>query len=186
MVLWATPECKAGGGVFRLHVSVGPEDIRRRAAGSPGGAPITSAADLAGWVRRTGQEPNSAGLVAVTFVVDEQGRLLVADRRSEHVACSSGRAVLSAGELFLAHSEAGWRVVEVTNQSTGFCPEPESWPAVASELDRAGVPHPGRFTAEVVFRRCGPCGQRNVVKGGWFACDVCGAELPAEWNFAAE
>jgi hypothetical protein len=51
-------------------------------------------------------------------------------------------------------------------------------------LDRIGVPHPGRFTTEMVFRRCRKCGERNVVKDGWFACGVCGAELPAEWNFA--
>jgi hypothetical protein len=28
------------------------------------------------------------------------------------------------------------------NQSTGFCPQPESWSAVATALDRADVPHP--------------------------------------------
>jgi hypothetical protein len=127
---------------------------------------------------------NPAGVVAVTFVVDEQGRLLVADRRSEHVACSAGHPVQSAGEMFLAREGSGWRVVEVSNQSTGFCPEPESWPAVAAALDGAGIPHPGGFTLAVVFRRCVACGQRNVVKGGRFTCDVCGAERPPGWNFA--
>jgi hypothetical protein len=47
-----------------------------------------------------------------------------------------------------------------------------------------GVAHPGRFTTEVVFRRCERCGERNVVRDGWFVCGVCGAELPAEWSFA--
>jgi hypothetical protein len=71
----------------------------------------------------------------------------------------------------------------VTNQSTGYCPEPESWPAVATALDRIGVAHPGRFTQEIVFRRCTACGERNVVKDGWYVCGSCGADLPADWNF---
>jgi hypothetical protein len=74
-------------------------------------------------------------------------------------------------------------VAEVSNQSTGFCPEPESWPAVAAALERIGVTHPGGVTIEIVFRRCEACGERNVVRDGWFACGLCGAELPAEWNF---
>ena len=40
-------------------------------------------------------------------------------------------------------------VVEVSNQSTGFRPEPGSWPAVAAALDRIGVGHLGRYTIEV-------------------------------------
>jgi hypothetical protein len=48
---------------------------------------------------------------------------------------------------------------------------------------RIGIAHPGRFTTEVVFRRCEKCRERNVVKDGWFRCGVCGAELPGEWNF---
>jgi hypothetical protein len=45
------------------------------------------------------------------------------------------------------------------------------------------VPHPGQFTTEIVFRRCEKCGERNVVRDGWLVCGVCGAELPARWNF---
>lgn len=50
---------------------------------------------------------------------------------------------------------------------------------MAAALDRTGVPHPGRFTTEVVFRRCERCGERNVVKDAWFVCAVGGEELPA-------
>ena len=71
----------------------------------------------------------------------------------------------------------------MSNQSTGFCPEPESWPAVATALDRIGVANPGRFTTEVVFRRCEKCDELGVVQDGWFVCGVCGADLPAKWNF---
>jgi hypothetical protein len=91
--------------------------------------------------------------------------------------------VLSAGELFFQVEGDRVEAAEASNQSTGFCPEPESWPAIAAAPDRVGVAHPGRFTTEVVFRRCEGCGERNAVKDGWFVCGVCGADLPAGWNF---
>jgi hypothetical protein len=73
----------------------------------------------------------------------------------------------------------------VTNQSTGYCPEPESWPAVAAALDRIPLPHPGGFTPSFIFRRCPACVQLNVVKEGDFTCAVCGADLPLRWNLDA-
>jgi len=112
--------------------------------------------------------------------------MLVADRHLEHIACSGGQPVLSAGEMFFASVSPSWEVVEVSNQSTGFCPEPESWPVVASALDRAGFKHPGQFTLAVTFRRCRACGERNVVKDEWFVCGVCGEDLPADWNFGED
>jgi hypothetical protein len=139
---------------------------------------------LEGWLSATGQEPKREGLIAVTFVVDRQGCLRVADRGSEHIACAGGEPVLSAGELFLRRGDEELKVVEASNQSTGFCPEPESWTAVAAALDRLGIAHPGRFTLALTFRRCPACGERNVVKEGWFVCGVCGADLPQAWNFA--
>ncbi|MEU0561975.1 hypothetical protein [Dactylosporangium sp. NPDC006015] len=77
-------------------------------------------------------------------------------------------------------SAAGWRVDRVSNQSTGYCPDPECWPAVAAALDAAGTPHPGGFTDAVLFRRCTSCGQRNIVHDGDFACAVCDAPLPVD------
>src|SRR6186997_241585 len=114
----------------RLYHYVGPADIKARVAGRPAGTRITSAADLLAWVRGTGQRPGPDGLVAATFVIDANGDLLVADRRSEHVACAGGGPVLSAGETFFGVEGDRREVAEVSNQSTGFCPEPESWPAV--------------------------------------------------------
>jgi hypothetical protein len=81
--------------------------------------------------------------------------------------------------IFIVEGD-GVQVAEAWNRSTEFCSEPESWPAVAAALDRVGVAHPGRFTTEVVFRRCERCGERNVVKDGWF---LCGVGVPAGWNF---
>jgi hypothetical protein len=78
---------------------------------------------------------------------------------------------------------SGWRVVEATNQSTGYCPDPDSWPAVARALDRLGVPHPGDFTSKVIFRRCPACGARDIVRDSDFTCALCDTTLPAHWNF---
>jgi hypothetical protein len=165
------------------YTYVGPANIRARAATSPPGQKIASVLDLEAWLLQAEQRPTPDGVIVVTFVVDEQNNLRVADRGSEHIACSGGQPVLSAGEMFLAHIDKGWRVEEVSNQSTGFCPEPESWPVVAEALDRIGIPHPGRFTLEVIFRLCRACGERNIVKDGWFVCGLCGEDLPATWNF---
>lgn len=162
---------------------VGPKNIRKRAESGPAGERIESAEGLRVWVTSPGREATREGLVAATFVTDEQGELCVADRRTEHISCSGGRPVLSAGEMFFEVGPSGIHVAEVTNQSTGFCPEPESWPAVAAALDHLGVLRPNRFTQEIAFRLCPACGQRNIVKDGWFVCATCGADLPREWNF---
>jgi hypothetical protein len=170
--------------VTKLYPYVGPAEIQARAVGRPAGTRISSVQDLLAWIRATSLYPGPDRLVAVTFVIDEKGDLLLADRRSEHVACAGGGPVRSAGEMFFLVEVGRVEAAEVSNQSTGYCPEPESWPAVAAALDRIDVAHPVGFTIEVVFRRCGKCGERNVVKDRWFFCGVCGADLPAEWNFA--
>ncbi|WP_406695836.1 hypothetical protein V5E97_33050 [Singulisphaera sp. Ch08] len=145
------------------------------------GRPIGAVEDLGRWLADNGSSLTPAGQVVATFVVGSDGRLYLADRHSEHIACSGGRPVRSAGEIFFAGD--GGEVDEVSNQSTGFCPEPESWEAVAQALDRIGIPHPGRFTAEFNFRRCPACGERNLVKEAIFECLLCGDELPQAWNF---
>ncbi|MBC6466872.1 hypothetical protein HKK74_15375 [Actinomadura alba] len=119
-----------------------------------------------------------------TFVVGLDGLLRLAPRRSEHVACAGGRDVLAAGEIRFAGTAGEGTVAEVSNQSTGYCPDPDSWPAVATALERAGLHHPGDFTDKLLFRRCPGCDERNVVKDGYFYCALCGVELPAHWNFA--
>jgi hypothetical protein len=118
-----------------------------------------------------------------TFVIDLEGTLRLAPRRSEHVACAGGRPVLSAGEITFERGAQGPEVTSASNQSTGYCPEPSSWPAVAAALDRIGVSHPGRFTDEFTFRRCPRCGERNLVRDDDFGCAICGADLPLTWNF---
>lgn len=139
----------------------------------PGGVVIRTLADLT---------PFAIG-EPMTFVVGTDGLLRLADRHSEHIACARGDEVLSAGEITIVRDRDRMRVSEISNQSTGYCPEPESYVAVARALDTLGVMHPGKFTFAAIFRRCPKCGERNLVKDDWYVCGMCETELPRDWNF---
>lgn len=160
----------------RRHRYVGPAEIRDRPRG-PAGAVIRAREELLAWL-----QAHPEGVTeGATYVVDPAGDLRVAPRRSEHIDCAGGGEVLAAGEL--RFTRAGG-VAAVTNLSTGYCPDPDCWPAVAAALAAAGLAVPARFTQAFVFRRCPRCGQTNVIKEGWFVCACCDGELPAAWNFA--
>lgn len=160
------------------YTYVGPEEIRRAAFGQPDGFAVTSLLELQEWLRT-----NPEALVeGATYVVDLRARLRLAPRRSEHVACAKGEEVLAAGEIRFARVGAAVRVAGVSNQSTGYSPDVTCWSAVELALRRAGLEAPSRFTAEIVFRRCPSCGERNLVKEQWFACVFCDSDLPREWN----
>ncbi|MFE0103495.1 hypothetical protein [Streptomyces sp. NPDC059009] len=153
-----------------MRAGVGPGD---------GGARIRTGTDFAQWAAtRTAEELAEP----FTFVVGLDGALRLAPRRSEHVACAGGADVLSAGEMSFRADGARWRVDEVSNQSTGYCPDTASWPAVAAALGQVGLGHPDFFTHEVVFRRCPACRERNIVREDHYVCVFCDADLPGEWN----
>lgn len=99
-----------------LYHYVGLPEIAERAAGQPHGTPIRSPADVTRWVKQSDQ-PH--GIVIVTFVIDSEGELRIADRHSEHVACAGGRAVRSAGEMTFDVRATTTVVIVVSNQSTG-------------------------------------------------------------------
>jgi hypothetical protein len=164
---------------IRLYPYVGPPAIAARAGNAPSGFPIASPADLLRWLREAGQTPPR---VVATFVIDSSGRLLLADRHSEHVACAGGQAVQAAGEMTLLIRRGSVEVEAVSNQSLGYCPEPESWRAVARALAEAGLPAPSGYEPTLQFRRCAGCSGVNVVKDGVFECGVCGSPLPEAWN----
>jgi len=166
----------------KLYKYIGSIDIRNSVDNYPRGCRIKSVNDLEKWIVQTRQKPNSWGVISATFIVDLKGYLCIADRHSEHIACSGGKAVLSAGEIFFVRGEQGLEVAEVSNQSVGFCPEPESWPLVGKALDQIPLPHPGKFTIEFIFRRCPACGQLNIVKDNLFLCAVCHTDLPTIRN----
>ncbi|MGW2047233.1 hypothetical protein ACWCPF_18925 [Streptomyces sp. NPDC001858] len=160
----------------RRYGYVGPEDVRRAVGHGTGGRPIRRAADLDAAATAADAEP-------FTYVVGLDGLLRLAPRRSEHVACAGGDDVLGAGEISFRHDpHEGVRVHEVSNQSTGYCPDPDSWPAVATALDRAGIGRPDGFTHALVFRRCERCEENNVVREGVFVCVFCDGDLPLLWN----
>ncbi|MFC3504651.1 hypothetical protein ACFOOK_27300 [Micromonospora krabiensis] len=161
----------------RRYRYVGPADVRASVGDSPEGTPIRSPADLDAYLAATDPRDRDEPL---TYVIDPAGTLRLAPRRSEHVTCAGGGEVLGAGEIAFAAEPDGWVVTEVSNQSTGYCPDPASWTAVADALDRAGVDRPDGFTAAVVFRRCLDCGERNVVRDDDYVCALCGAELPED------
>ena len=101
----------------RLYDYVGPASIKDRVAGRLAGTRIHSASDLLDWILRAERDEE---LVVATFVIDRTGDLLLADRRSEHVACAGGGVVMSAGEIFFCCDHATPTIVDVNNQSTGF------------------------------------------------------------------
>lgn len=168
---------------MRVYQYVGPAEIREKVRDTLPGLSVRAHADVLAWHRLETPAQDHEGHYIATFVVQTDGMLRIASRHSEHVACAGGQAVLSAGEMYFDIDGEQVSVARVTNQSTGFCPEPESWPIVERALKAAAIPHPGRFEPEFVFRRCPGCGERNVVKEGWFECALCGADLPEEWNF---
>ncbi|MGN9778814.1 hypothetical protein ACTMS0_24080 [Micromonospora sp. H33] len=164
-------------GAGRRYRYVGPADVWASVADAPEGWPIRSPVDLDTYLAAADPRDRDE---AFTYVIDTGGTLRLAPRRSEHVACASGGEVLGAGEIAFAGERDGWVVTEVTNQSTGYCPDPTSWVAVAGALDRAGIDRPEGFTVAVIFRRCLDCGERNVVRDDDYICALCGAELPED------
>ncbi|NKZ06790.1 hypothetical protein HGB48_24060 [Actinomadura latina] len=144
-----------------MYVYVGPAELLEQA--EMPGEPVRSPADMEG---RPQDEP-------FTYVVTLDGTLRIAPRRSEHVACAGRENVLAAGEITFQGAVA----TEVSNQSTGYCPGEESWPAVADALDRAGIRRPDGFTATFVFRHCSECAELNVVKDEYYVCVFCDADL---------
>ncbi|MEU2026845.1 hypothetical protein ABZ565_32605 [Streptomyces sp. NPDC016469] len=152
-----------------------------KAAVRPGsdGCRISSAAEFDDWIA----ERSAAELAEpFTFVVGTDGVLRLAPRRSEHVACAGGGTVLSAGEIGFVRETDRWAVSEVSNQSTGYCPDVGSWPEVARALDHVGLERPSGFTHEVLFRRCPGCQEHNIVREDDFVCVFCGSDLPETWN----
>lgn len=166
-------------GQGRSYAYVGPPELTSLVRPGSEGWRVCSAVDFERWVAGQSAEDLAEPF---TFVVDLAGVLRPAARRSEHVVCSGGNRVLSAGEVRFRQESGQWSVAEVSNHSTGYCPDVSSWPAVAEALDPAGIDHPPGFTHEVVFRRCPSCGQLNIVREDDWFCVFCDEGLPQEGN----
>lgn len=165
---------------LRLYRYIGSSHLLRSTEALPARQRVLTGQDVRAWAESTHQEPDSEGQIVATFIVDATGALWIADRRSEHVNCARGEDVRAAGEMGFELGECV-QVVSVTNQSTGYCPEPTSWSAVAAALHQAELPAPTSFTQQFLFRRCHNCGTINVVKDEIFECP-CGAPLSQTWD----
>ncbi len=167
---------------MKAYKYVGPNDLLELIKTVSKGKKVSTPRDVINWIEEAAQELDYENQVIATYVVNLENDLLIADRHSEHVACAGGENVLSAGEITFSVDEMNVKVTEVTNLSTGYCPEPESWPSVKEALDKAGLKNPGSFGREFIFRRCEKCGLLNIVKDDWFVCVECDADLSKSWN----
>ncbi|MFN0200667.1 MAG: hypothetical protein ACKVTZ_04070 [Bacteroidia bacterium] len=131
-------------------------------------------ADIENWIIQTKQKTGNYGEIIATFVIDLDYNLLINDRHSEHVVCANGKNVLSAGEITFERvhhkAEKSLLVSQISNLSTGYCPSPSSWEAVAKALAKTGVAYPEYFTTAFEFRICKNCHWVNVIKEEDFVC----------------
>ena len=167
---------------MRTYQYIGPVDLLELVKTVSKGDRISSSQDIMQWIEETNQNLDAENRIIATYIIDLNGNLLIADRHSEHVVCAGGENVLSAGEITFKVKGLEVKVVEVTNQSTGYCPEPESWPSVKAALENASLYAPVSFAREFIFRRCEKCGLLNIVKEEWFVCVKCEENLNKLWN----
>jgi hypothetical protein len=164
---------------MRTYQYVGPRNLLELANADVARCEPRNPADLLNWLSTHSLSPP----VTLTFVVTVQGQLRVSPRHAEHVACARAEPVRAAGELELGLSAGLPSVLGITNQSTGYCPEPACFPEVVAALGRAGFRAPGALAHEFLFRRCPKCRGISIVKEDEFECASCGGALPETWNF---
>lgn len=161
----------------RRYSYVGPPELKQRLKRESHCVHVSAVSELLSWTAAFLPKGKRHGAVTATFIIDTTERLWIADRRSEHVACADGQDVLAAGEICFERSGDHIEIVEVSNYSTGYCPEPECWPVVARVLDGLKIPRPTCFTSAFSFRRCDHCGTINLIKDGVYECAVCNSPL---------
>lgn len=167
-------------GHHRQYKYIGPQRLLKPETMQTSRTAIRQPKDVMQWMRGESDHPTE---ITATFIVDVSGQLWIASQHSEHVVCARGQHVLSAGEITFSVEDDDPVVTAITNQSTGYCPEPGSWQVVENALEQVGISHPGCFTTAYIFRRCPACGEKNIVKEGWYYCGVCDQALPDQWNF---
>jgi len=161
---------------MKNYTYVGPDHILERVLAEFKGFEISISDDLLSWIVQS-QQQLQQGILITTFVIDLEGRLLVADRHSEHVQCAFGSPVLSAGEITFEIEKKEIEVIDISNQSTGYCPHINSWPSVQQALDQIGWQHPNEFTNAFTFGYCDPCRKPSILKGLDSECSRCGGVI---------
>jgi hypothetical protein len=165
---------------MRLYNFVGPRRVVELAHAPIARCEPADAQELRRWLL----DQRMGSPVALTYVVTLRRRLCVAPREAEHVACARAMPVLAAGEVTVAMARDAVRVLSLTNQSSGYCPEPSCFEAVTLALDALGILAPTSFEHEFIFRRCPTCWTIVVVKDDDFTCPSCETTLPPAWNLA--
>jgi len=163
---------------------VGPKHLEDLADSESLRQHIQTQEDFHKWFKESKQAWNAQDELTVTFIVDVEHQLWIADRHSEHIACARGKPVLSAGEMTFIREKDEIEILRITNQSTGYCPEPASWKHVEQALRSIDFYAPSDFEVSFIFRKCHKCDVINIVKEELFECAVCQRALNAEWNFA--
>ncbi len=167
----------------KLYWYCGPKKVYTESVGKPLGRRISNSTELVDFLLE--QEGDvSRGIGTFSFILSKAGELRLASRRSEHVACAGRRPILSAGEITFEQQKSEICVDTITNQSMGYCPEPESWPAVEVALSEIAIPFPAYWTTAFQFRKCIQCGEHSILKDYDPFCPFCGTELPDHWNIA--
>ncbi|MEO1646441.1 MAG: hypothetical protein AAFR67_14715, partial [Chloroflexota bacterium] len=148
----------------KLYKYVGLSKIRDDLPKKSSRQKVLSAENVREWLNTYARKPDYENVHIVTFIVSLDGFLWINERRSEHVLCANGQPPLSAGEMSFAMDDDDIIVVGVTNQSTGYCPEPSSWIAVETALSKTDIVHPVGFDPAYDFRLCDTCETINIVK----------------------
>jgi len=165
----------------RQYAYVGPTSILQKVDLSQTGSKVLLGQAVLQWIEKTKQRLLNHQLTT-TFIVNLQEELVISDRHSEHVMCAGGYRVLSAGEITFEIANKQTSVIAITNQSTGYCPEPSSWSVVARALQKANLEGPDYFTDAYEFRYCYQCQHINLIKEQVFECAICESMLDINWN----
>ncbi len=167
----------------QLYSYVGSQEIINSVDFNFTGYKISKCEDITNWIKKTSQELVNNTVIA-TFIINGNHQLVISDRHSEHVLCAGGKKVVSAGEIsFFFEDKQTVLISEITNQSTGYCPKPESWEYVDKVLSKIEIDYPSHFTLSFDFRLCNYCKSINLIKEHIFECQVCDNKLDLEWNF---
>ena len=120
--------------MVRAYQYIGSQDIIDNLPEKSARVSVTSAKDVLEWIKNTKQSPEYDSCYVATFIISTDGKLWINDRHSEHVLCANGEDVLSAGEITFGVDKDELEIIAISNQSTGYCPEPDSWDSVAIAL----------------------------------------------------
>lgn len=148
---------------MRSYRYIGPPDLIPKGAFPPRTL-VDSRNTLKNWITDHADEIDIEDNIAATFIVDINYLLWIADRSSEHVECARESDVLSAGEIFSTYLNGEPAIDHITNQSTGYCPEPESYPAIKRALYTTDISYPASYEPEFIFRLCTKCEAKDSQK----------------------